>query len=217
MSARRPSFENRFTPQSAWMLGGSAIGTDRSGNGYNLTPTGTPAPSPSYVRDQKASLLGTFSLVSTNANLNITGAVTTEVVCLSPGGTSLLSWGATGETLATNYTWQLIASAAGMGVFWEFGAGVDVLGTGMGRLPNNRWLHLAWTRTLGGTALLYANGVLLGTVVGTPAAGGTSGSYAIGGALNASTSWTGLYAANYTTVLSQREIGYLARLRGVDT
>lgn len=213
---RRPDFGNRFTPHSAWLFSGSSRVTDRSGNGRTLTPSGGTPDCASYVPGLAATRFGSFSLTSGSTSFNFLGAVTTEIVCHSPQGYALMGWGGSGEIEAVNYTWQVAAYPDGyLAAFWERNSGTDVL---VQTPCGNRmveWTHLVWARNASGLTAFYVNGVSFGTASGSMPTGGTSGSFAFGGSLNSSIAWSGLYAANYTSVLTASQVGYLARLRGI--
>lgn len=101
---------------------------------------------------------------------------------------TVLTYGASGETLATNVLAEMrINASRQLAAFWENGAGVDNTATlTTVTLPVERWLRLAVVRS-GTTVSFYVDGGLAGTAsVASAPAGGTSarwqaGSWVAGG------------------------------------
>jgi hypothetical protein len=134
-----------------------------------------------------------------DAPLNITGEMTIaawvkvpDIGTINSGEHTIVSFGASGETAAANYSYMLkirdeaaSSDQAELYYFHEFGAGTNYEDDSVGfQTASDRWMHVAITRTAqGGDGALsyYINGTELETVsIGNQASGGTNGRFYIG-------------------------------------
>ena len=97
---------------------------------------------------------------------------------------AIISYSASGETLATNYLGRMMVSAAGnLNIFWEFPTSTNFTANSTGLVPKQQWVHVAITGLENGANRdvgFFIAGAASGTASGTKAGGGTSSAWFVG-------------------------------------
>jgi hypothetical protein len=199
--------DTTYEPVGLWNF--NKVLTDNSGNGFDLTLSGT----------AKYAIIPGFNLTgfmfngssylyrpTNDAALTITGELTIETIIYMPltnapttSNLSIISFGSSGDAEANNYLYKLTGSnGTKMTIFSELDAGIDNYAETANVFTSQVPLHLVITRNLSGdTIKLYLNGVLTNTLTGLiKPTGGTSSFLYIGA------DSSGYYLSNGTVIFS---------------
>lgn len=185
------------TPLGLWQLDGDL--TDASGNGFDLS--GTPdAYTPGRVG---LALRTTGAGVSrtSGSELNLTGAMSLCAwvfpTSLS-GSPEIVCHAASGETSATNFTYQIGIDSGAITYFHEYGSGTNLSSVVSGYdLSVNSWNWIGFTRDSLGTGLkIFLNDTKVHDVtLSNAASGGGSGGLYVGSTPTTAEKWPGLISS----------------------
>jgi Concanavalin A-like lectin/glucanases superfamily len=224
------------TPLGYWKLDeASGNFADSSGNGYTLPIVGTPVTVYQYenldpnILDRKGPLVNNSSQANYAGNLSL-GLTTPTTMTMEVWGAwhaegFLMSYGADGETAATNVALQIELAANGVITwFWEYGSGTNgpAPPTYLGGALSSTLVHIAVVKDSAAlTCKGYINGRLASNstyTAGQEHTGGTSGRFSLFNSLaSINPGADGVYAgaAIYTTALSQERIKAHVRALGI--
>jgi len=173
----RALHDTTYSPLALYQLQGD--GTDNSGNGKDLTPTGTPVFEPGWVG---LGLQGSASHRYTRADTDfeITGAISIcALVRPGPvtGNDTIVAYADSGETEAANALFWFYFIGTNLSFSHEYGAGNNEIFSTTVDVNPNEWVWVGVTRDAAGTGVnLYLNGVSVGsTTFANAPTGGTSG------------------------------------------
>lgn len=173
----------RYNPVGLWQGNGDLL--DASGNGLTLSANAEAIYGPLGATGLRGIAFSgvNYYFRAFNALLQITGALTVEMLCAFPNpmppaaGHWFFTFAGAGELEANNYLYSLFVSASKWGYLAEQGAGGDInYDAGRYGIPQGKPFHLAMTRSAGQVLNLYQNGNLFATsgVLAAPTGGGTS-------------------------------------------
>jgi hypothetical protein len=170
-----------YSPLGLYQFQGD--GTDSSGNGKDLTPTGTPVFEPGWVG---LGLQGSASNRYTRADTDfeITGALSITALVRPDGlgsNDTIVSYSASGETEAANALFWFYFIGDKLSFSHEYGAGNNENFSTAVAVNTNEFIWVGVTRDSAGTGVnLYINGENVGSVTFANApSGGTSGNLTI--------------------------------------
>jgi len=179
----RQLLDTTYSPIGLWHFDGDL--TDSSGNEYNLTAGSGEnyniSPLPGV---QGIELADSDSFSINEPALRLSGEMTLQCVYFDEGGDNprqiVGCWGPT-ESSADNFLYSLKIDGGHITYFHETGAGINVDLNSNVNMPQNEWVHLAFTRTGTGDVKIFLNGTKIAD--GSPGLP-TDGSAAIFGVNN---------------------------------